>query len=71
LSKLAGGLLIDLTFPATRQLNRIIHLNTILDRTGLSQPSIYRKIAAGTFLPQIRIGRLRRGLALRRAPWPC
>jgi hypothetical protein len=69
LSKLAGGLLIDLTFPATRQ--RIIHLNTILDRTGLSQPSIYRKIAAGTFLPQIRIGRLRRGLALRRAPWPC
>lgn len=35
--------------------DRIIRLNTVLDRTGLSRSTIYRKIAEGTFPPQIRI----------------
>jgi prophage regulatory protein len=35
--------------------NRIIRLKTVLDRTGLSRSTIYRKIAEGTFPPQIRI----------------
>lgn len=38
-----------------RQPDRIIRLNTVLDRTGLSRSTIYRKIAEGTFPPQIRI----------------
>jgi len=35
--------------------DRIIRLNTVLDRTGLSRSTIYRKIAEGTFPAQIRI----------------
>ena len=38
-----------------RQPDRIIRLNTVLDRTGLSRSAIYRKIAEGTFPAQIRI----------------
>jgi prophage regulatory protein len=38
-----------------RQPDRIIRLNTVLDRTGLSRSTIHRKIAEGTFPPQIRI----------------
>jgi prophage regulatory protein len=38
-----------------RQPDRIIRLKTILDRTGLSRSTIYRKIAEGTFPAQIRI----------------
>ncbi len=38
-----------------RQPDRIIRLNTVLDRTGLSRSTIYRKIAEGTFPPQIKI----------------
>ena len=35
--------------------DRIVRLKTVLDRTGLSRSTIYRKIAEGTFPPQIRI----------------
>jgi prophage regulatory protein len=35
--------------------DRIIHLNTVLSRTGLSRSTIYRKIAEGTFPAQIKI----------------
>ncbi|MCO6387097.1 AlpA family transcriptional regulator [Aliihoeflea sp. 40Bstr573] len=38
-----------------RQPDRIIRLNTVLSRTGLSRSTIYRKIAEGTFPTQIRI----------------
>jgi len=34
---------------------KIIRLKTVLDRTGLSRSSLYRKIAEGTFPPQVRI----------------
>lgn len=36
-------------------IDRIVRLNTVLDRTGLSRSTIYRKIADGTFPAQIRI----------------
>lgn len=35
--------------------DRIVRLKTVLDRTGLSRSTIYRKIAEGTFPSQIRI----------------
>jgi prophage regulatory protein len=35
--------------------DRIIRLKTVLFRTGLSRSTIYRKIAEGTFPPQISI----------------
>ncbi|MFT2543077.1 helix-turn-helix transcriptional regulator, partial [Escherichia coli] len=35
--------------------DRILRLNTVLDRTGLSRATLYRKIEAGTFPKQIRI----------------
>lgn len=38
-----------------RQPDRIIRLNTVLARTGLSRSTIYRKIAEGTFPAQLRI----------------
>jgi prophage regulatory protein len=38
-----------------RQPDRIIRLNTVLDRTGLSRSTIYRKIAEGTFPAQLKI----------------
>lgn len=38
-----------------REPDRIIRLKTVLVRTGLSRSTIYRKIAEGTFPPQIRI----------------
>jgi prophage regulatory protein len=34
---------------------RIIRLRTVLDRTGLSRSTLYRKIADGTFPAQLRI----------------
>jgi len=37
------------------QPDRIIRLNTVLNRTGLSRSTIYRKIAEGTFPAQLRI----------------
>jgi prophage regulatory protein len=35
--------------------DRIVRLNTVLTRTGLSRSTIYRKIAEGTFPAQIKI----------------
>lgn len=35
--------------------DRIIRLKTVLDRTGLSRSTVYRKIADGTFPSQVRI----------------
>jgi prophage regulatory protein len=35
--------------------DRIIRLKTVLNRTGLSRSTVYRKIAEGTFPPQIPI----------------
>ncbi len=34
---------------------RIIRLKTVLIRTGLSRSTLYRKIAEGTFPPQVKI----------------
>ena len=36
-------------------IDRIIRLRTVLDRTGLSRSTVYRKIAEGTFPSQVRI----------------
>ncbi len=35
--------------------DRILRLNTVLDRTGLSRATFYRKIQDGTFPRQMRI----------------
>ncbi|MGC5843781.1 MAG: AlpA family phage regulatory protein [Mesorhizobium sp.] len=35
--------------------DRIIRLRTVLERTGLSRSTMYRKIAEGTFPAQIKI----------------
>ena len=35
--------------------DRIIRLNTVLDRTGLSRSTLYRKVDAGTFPAQVQI----------------
>jgi prophage regulatory protein len=35
--------------------SRILRLKTVLDRTGLSRSTLYRKIERGTFPKQIRI----------------
>lgn len=35
---------------------RIIRLNTVLYRSGLSRSTVYRKIKEGTFPPQIKLG---------------
>jgi Predicted transcriptional regulator len=40
---------------ATETPDRILRLNAVLDRTGLSRATLYRKIQAGTFPRQIRI----------------
>lgn len=39
----------------TNATDRIIRLRTVLDRTGLSRSTVYRKIAEGTFPRQVRI----------------
>lgn len=35
--------------------DRILRLNTVLDRTGLSRATLYRKVQAGTFPRQVKI----------------
>lgn len=35
--------------------DRIIRMNTVFARTGLSKSTIYRKITEGTFPPRIKI----------------
>lgn len=34
---------------------RILRINTVLDRTGLSRSTLYRKVQDGTFPKQIQI----------------
>ncbi|WP_093451738.1 AlpA family transcriptional regulator [Sphingomonas sp. YR710] len=46
----------------TENPERILRLNAVLDRTGLSPATLYRKVQVGTFPKQIRI-------ALRCAGW--
>ena len=35
--------------------DRILRLNVVLDRTGLSRSTLYRKVEQGTFPAQVRI----------------
>ncbi|WP_069052082.1 helix-turn-helix transcriptional regulator [Blastomonas sp. RAC04] len=35
--------------------DRFLRLNTVLDRTGLSRATLYRKIQAGTFPRQVKL----------------
>ncbi len=37
------------------EFDRILRLKTVLNRTGLSRSTLYRKIADGTFPAQIKI----------------
>lgn len=37
------------------QPDRIVRMNTVLARTGLSKSTIYRKIAEGTFPPRLKV----------------
>lgn len=39
----------------TDAIDRIIRIQTVLDQTGLSRSTLYRKIAAGTFPQQVKI----------------
>ena len=39
----------------TDQPNRILRIKAVLDRTGLSRATLYRKVAAGTFPRNIAI----------------
>ncbi|MET3473524.1 prophage regulatory protein [Novosphingobium sp. 1529] len=41
--------------------DRILRLNAVLDRTGLTRATLYRKIQAGTFPKQVRIATRRTG----------
>ena len=36
--------------------DRIIRIRTVLDRTGLSRSTLYRKIGEGTFPRQLKLG---------------
>lgn len=38
-----------------REPDRIVRMKTVLDRTGLSRSTIYRKIGEGTFPAQLKI----------------
>lgn len=40
---------------ATDSNDRILRIGTVLDRTGLSRSTLYRKIENGTFPRQVRI----------------
>jgi len=35
--------------------DRILRLNTVLDRTGLSRSTLYRKVQTGSFPRQVKI----------------
>lgn len=40
---------------SSQPVDRFLRLNNVLDRTGLSRATLYRKIAAGTFPPQHKL----------------
>ena len=52
-TQVGGSEVLDRNTPIRE--DRIIRLRTVLSRTGLSRSTIYRKIAEGTFPPQIKI----------------
>lgn len=37
--------------------DRILRLNAVLDRTGLSRSTLYRKVEEGSFLAQVKIAK--------------
>ena len=39
------------------ELDRIVRLCVVLDRTGLSRTTVYRKIQDGTFPPPVKLGK--------------
>lgn len=39
----------------TDQIDRILRINAVLDMTGLSRSTMYRKIAAGNFPKQVKL----------------
>lgn len=39
----------------THTQDRILRLNAVLERTGLSRSTLYRKVQTGTFPAQVRI----------------
>ena len=53
--------------------DRILRLNAVLDRTGLSRATLYRKIQDGTFPKQVRIAtRCATERCFMHEPvWPC
>src|SRR3954471_9347177 len=52
-TQVGGSEVLDRDTPIRE--DRIIRMKTVLARTGLSRSTIYRKIAGGTFPPQIKI----------------
>ena len=44
-----------MTTMTTETQDRILRLKSVLDRTGLSRSTLYRKVEAGTFPPQVHI----------------
>ena len=42
-----------MTIPETQ--DRIVRINTVLDRTGLSRSTLYRKVQDGSFPKQIKL----------------
>jgi prophage regulatory protein len=40
---------------SSQPFDRFLRLNDVLDRTGLSRATLYRKISAGTFPPQYKL----------------
>lgn len=45
----------DQAMVTTAATDRIIRINTVLDKTGLSRSTLYRKMQAGTFPRQVRL----------------
>ena len=41
----------------TEKTDRILRLNAVLDRTGLSRSTLYRKVDQGTFPAQVHIAK--------------
>lgn len=40
---------------SSQPVDRFLRLDTVLDRTGLSRATLYRKISAGTFPAQVKL----------------
>lgn len=45
----------DCIAPSTDKIDRILRLPAVLDRTGLSRSTLYRKMQEGTFPKQIAL----------------